>query len=123
VAGGLPEMALQIPTDPASLQDSHCPSQALSQQTPSAQCPVATQSRSLAQVGAPEEIDASDVELPASLPPDTSVPVLEPPAPPALVSERPPASPPPPAPPVDDGFAEPPLRGFDPCCERSWQVP
>ncbi len=36
-ATGVPVTAVQLPTVLASLHDSHCPSQALSQQTPSAQ--------------------------------------------------------------------------------------
>lgn len=37
---GLPFTALQVPTEPDSLQDSHCPSHDVSQQTPSTQYPV-----------------------------------------------------------------------------------
>jgi hypothetical protein len=37
---GAPVMALHVPTEFGLLHDSHCPSQAESQHTPSAQCPV-----------------------------------------------------------------------------------
>lgn len=37
---GLPLMAMQVPTEPASLHDSHWPSQELSQHTPSTQYPL-----------------------------------------------------------------------------------
>jgi hypothetical protein len=45
--GGAPLTGLQVPTLPCALHTSHCPLQAVSQHTPSAQCPV-TQSVSAA---------------------------------------------------------------------------
>jgi hypothetical protein len=98
---GLPLMALHLPTEPASSHDSHWPSQALSQHTPSTQYPVEHSAADLQVAGAvPPVSPVPPVPMGASSAASSPPPVVSPALPGrASTSEDPP--PWPPDPPLD----------------------
>lgn len=119
---GSPVMTLHWPTAPLCLHDSHCPSQAASQQTPSAQwllahCSSAAHAEPLGKTVPPPPPELLPADPPLSEPPPPPVPP-EGDAPASLSIQRVPADPasvsPPPPDSVPPSWLPPPASGWPP---------
>src|SRR5204862_4299371 len=89
---GVPLTGLHVPAEPASLHDSHWPSQDVSQHTPSTQCPLEHSASTLQVTGSGPCMSAGVSIEPASTFPPPLPPEPDPPLPPLAAASTDPVT-------------------------------